>query len=75
MRSRVRPVDSAGVATGPNALRGSVPNRSHALGSALTLAGSPDHHRAINIRAVNLEHRLRIIEANCADLAHGRLAS
>ena len=30
------------VAAGPNALRGSGPNRSHAFGSAMTLAGSPD---------------------------------
>jgi len=35
VRSRVRPVDAADVAAGPNALRGSGPNRSHALGSAL----------------------------------------
>jgi len=35
VRSRVRPVDAAGVAAGPNALRGSGPNRSHALESAL----------------------------------------
>src|SRR6476620_4029619 len=42
VRSRVRPVGAAGVAAGPNALRGSGPNRSHALGSALTQAGSPD---------------------------------
>ena len=41
VRSRVRPVDAAGVAAGPNALRGSGPNRSHALESALTQAGSP----------------------------------
>jgi hypothetical protein len=32
-----------------------------------------DHHRAISIRAVNLEYRLRNIETNCANLAHGRL--
>ena len=42
VRSRVRPVDAAGVAAGPNALRGSSPNRSHALGSAMTQTGSPD---------------------------------
>src|SRR4249920_176953 len=42
VRSRVRPVDAAGVAAGPNALRGSGPNRSHALESALTQTGSPD---------------------------------
>jgi len=35
VRSRVRPVDAAGVAAGPNALRGSGPNRTPALGSAL----------------------------------------
>ena len=35
MRSRVRPVNAAGVAAGPNALRGSGPNRSHALERAL----------------------------------------
>src|ERR1700740_1031485 len=35
-------VGAAGVAAGPNALRGSGPNRSHALESALTQAGSPD---------------------------------
>jgi hypothetical protein len=34
-RSRVRPVDAAGVAVGPNALRGTTPNRSHALESGL----------------------------------------
>ena len=32
VRSRVRPVDAARVAAGPNALRGSGPNRFHALG-------------------------------------------
>jgi hypothetical protein len=42
VRSRVRPVDAAGVAAGPNALCGSGPNRSHALESALTHTGSPD---------------------------------
>ena len=42
VRSRVRPVDAAGVAAGPNALRGSGPNRSHALEGALTQTGSPD---------------------------------
>ena len=31
-----------GMAAGPNALRGLGPNRSHALGSAMTLAGSPN---------------------------------
>jgi hypothetical protein len=31
VRSRVRPFDATGVAAGPNALRGSSPNRSHAL--------------------------------------------
>jgi len=35
VRSRVRPVDATGVAAGPNALRGSGPNRSHARESAL----------------------------------------
>jgi hypothetical protein len=34
------PVDTAGVAAGPNTLRGSGPNRSHALESALTQTGS-----------------------------------
>ena len=33
---------AAGLATGPNALRGLGPDRSHALGSAMTQAGSPD---------------------------------
>jgi hypothetical protein len=42
VRSRVRPVDAAGVAAGSNALRGSGPNRSHALESALTQTGSPN---------------------------------
>jgi len=42
VRSRVRPVDAARVAAGPNALRGSGPNRSHAFEYALTQAGSPD---------------------------------
>jgi hypothetical protein len=42
VRSRVRPVDAAGVAAGPNALRGSGPNRSHAFESALTQTGSPN---------------------------------
>ena len=36
MRSRVRPVDAAGTAAGPNALRGSGPNRKHAFEYALT---------------------------------------
>jgi hypothetical protein len=34
-----------------------------------------DHHRAISIHAVNLKHRLRNVETNCANLAHGRLPS
>jgi hypothetical protein len=43
VRSRVRPVDAAGVAAGPNALRGSGPEQKGALGRrALTQAGSPD---------------------------------
>ena len=42
MRSRVRRVGAADVAAGPNALRGSGPNPSHAFGYALTQAGSPD---------------------------------
>jgi hypothetical protein len=33
VRSRVRPVDAAGVAAGPNALRGSGPKQKHALSS------------------------------------------
>ena len=35
-------VDAAGVAAGPNALRGSGPNHFHALEGAMTQAGSPD---------------------------------
>src|SRR3974390_999790 len=35
-------VDAAGVAAGPNALRGSGPNRLPALEGAMTQAGSPD---------------------------------
>ena len=42
VRSCVRPVDAARLAAGPNALRGSGPNRSHAFEDALTQAGSPD---------------------------------
>src|SRR5437899_1526760 len=42
------------------------------LGAAHTLA---DHNRAINIHAVNLKYRLRNIETNRANLAHGRLPS
>src|SRR5262249_844247 len=34
-----------------------------------------DHPRAISIHAVNLEHRFRYIETNCANFAHGRLPS
>ena len=34
-----------------------------------------DHHRAINIHAMNLKHQLRNIETNRANLAHGRLPS
>jgi hypothetical protein len=34
-----------------------------------------DHHRAINIYAVNLKNRLRDIETDRANLAHGRLPS
>src|SRR5271170_2207821 len=34
-----------------------------------------DHHCAINIHAVDLKHRLRNIETNCANFAHGRLPS
>jgi hypothetical protein len=37
-----RPVDAARVAAGPNALRGSGPNRKHAFKDAMTQAGSPD---------------------------------
>ncbi len=40
--SRVRPVDAAGMAAGPNALRGSGANPSHAFKYAFTQAGSPD---------------------------------
>jgi len=35
VRSRVRPVDAARLAAGPNAVRGSGPNRNGALRSAL----------------------------------------
>jgi hypothetical protein len=34
-----------------------------------------DHHRAIRIDAVNLKYRLRNIDTNCANFAHGRLPS
>src|SRR5271154_684577 len=34
-----------------------------------------DHHCAINIHAVDLKDRLRNIETNCANFAHGRLPS
>ena len=34
-----------------------------------------DYHRAIRIDTVNLKHRLRNIETNRANLAHGRLPS
>ena len=34
-----------------------------------------DHHRTISIHAVNLKYRLRNIETNRANLAHGRLPS
>ena len=42
------------------------------LRSADTLA---DHHRAIGVHAVNLKNRLRDIETDRANLAHGRLPS
>ena len=42
VRLRVRPVCAARMAAGPNALRGSGPNPSHAFEDALTQAGSPD---------------------------------
>jgi hypothetical protein len=42
------------------------------LCSTNTLA---DHHRAIGIDAVNLKHRLRNIDPDRANLAHGRLPS
>src|SRR6516164_9445228 len=42
VRSCVRPVDAARMAAGPNALRGSDPNRKHAFKDAMTQAGSPD---------------------------------
>src|SRR5262245_10585591 len=42
VRSCVRPVDAARLAAGPNALRGSGPNRKHAFEDAMTQAGSPD---------------------------------
>jgi len=35
----------------------------------------PDYHRAISIDAVNLKHRLRNIDPDRANLAHGRLSS
>src|ERR1700757_576857 len=35
----------------------------------------PHHHRAINIDPVNLKNRLRDIETDRANLAHGRLPS
>jgi len=34
-----------------------------------------DHHRAIGVHAVNLKNRLRDIETDRANLAHGRLPS
>src|SRR5262249_55330202 len=34
-----------------------------------------DHHRAICIDAMNLKHRLRYIDTDYANLAHGRLPS
>src|SRR5271163_1149231 len=34
-----------------------------------------DHHCAINIHAVDLKDRLRNIETNCANFAHGRIPS
>src|SRR5262249_3348354 len=40
--SCVRPVDAARMAAGPNALRGSGPNRNHAFEDAMTQTGSPD---------------------------------
>jgi hypothetical protein len=42
VRLRIRPVCAAGMAAGPNALRGSGPKQSGALLGALTQAGSPD---------------------------------
>jgi len=42
------------------------------LRSANALA---DYHCTINVHPVNLEDRLRNIETNCANLAHGRLPS
>ena len=42
VRSCVRPVCAAGLAAGHNAMRGSGPNRFHALHSAMTQTGSPD---------------------------------
>ena len=44
----------------------------HHLRSADTLA---DHHRAISIHPVDLKNRLRNIETDRANLAHGRLPS
>ena len=41
VRSRVPPVGAAGMAAGPNALRGTGPKQKGALGSAMTQAGSP----------------------------------
>src|SRR6516225_10632030 len=35
----------------------------------------PDHHRAINIHSINLKNRLRDIETDRDNLAHGRLPS
>src|SRR4051794_3890247 len=43
-----------------------------ALGAADAIA---DHKRARNIDLVHLEDRLRNIQTNCANLAHGRLPS
>src|SRR5262249_10842238 len=46
VRSRVRPVDTADVAPGPNALRGTGPDRKPALESARTQAGLPIRGRS-----------------------------
>ena len=47
VRSRVRPVDAAGMAAGPNALRGSCPNREHPFKDGLTQAGSLNPRKLI----------------------------
>jgi hypothetical protein len=74
VRSRVRPVCAARVAAGPNAVRGSGPNPSHAFKDALTLAGSPDpRNDRICITSFALANLVELVRLCCCRRQQFRL--